>query len=50
MTHASLLDHVAEIVTVHVSNNAVATTDLPRLIASIYGSLAAPASSRNRHW
>jgi predicted transcriptional regulator len=36
-----LLDHVADIVAAHVSNNAVPQTDLPVLIRLVHGSLAA---------
>ncbi len=36
-----LLDHVADIVSAHVSNNSVAANDLPGLIQSVYASLAA---------
>lgn len=41
MADDMLLDHVANIVTAHVSNNAVAPTDLPVLIRLVHGSLAA---------
>lgn len=41
MEYNALLDHVADIVSAHVSNNAVAAADLPGLIQSVYASLAA---------
>ena len=37
----TLLDHVADIVSAHVSNNSVSAADLPGLIQSVYASLAA---------
>jgi predicted transcriptional regulator len=37
----ALLDHVADIVSAHVSNNAVAAADLPGLIQAVFASLAA---------
>lgn len=36
----TLLDHVADIVTAHVSNNAVSAHDLPGLIQAVHASLA----------
>ncbi|MCW1384500.1 MucR family transcriptional regulator [Novosphingobium sp. KCTC 2891] len=36
----TLLDHVADIVTAHVSNNAVSAHDLPGLIIAVHASLA----------
>lgn len=36
-----LLDHVADIVSAHVSNHSVSAADLPGLIQSVYASLAA---------
>lgn len=41
MADETLLDHVADIVSAHVSNNAVSVNDLPGLIQSVYASLAA---------
>lgn len=41
MADQMLLDHVADIVTAHVSNNSVSASDLPELIQSVYASLAA---------
>lgn len=41
MENEALLDHVADIVSAHVSNNAVAASDLPGLIQAVYASLAA---------
>lgn len=41
MTNEALLDHVADIVSAHVSNNAVPVGDLPGLIRSVYASLVA---------
>lgn len=41
MENEALLDHVADIVSAHVSNNAVAVADLPGLIQAVYASLAA---------
>ena len=40
MTDETLLTLAADIVSAHVSNNTVSPTDLPRLIQSVYGSLA----------
>ena len=40
MADEMLLDHVADIVSAHVSNNSVAAGDLPGLIQSVYASLA----------
>jgi predicted transcriptional regulator len=40
MADETLLDHVADIVSAHVSNNAVSASDLPGLIQSVYASLA----------
>ena len=40
MADEMLLDHVAGIVSAHVSNNSVAAGDLPGLIQSVYASLA----------
>ena len=40
MADETLLDHVADIVSAHVSNNSVSANDLPGLIQSVYGSLA----------
>lgn len=40
MTDTMLLDHVADIVSAHVSNNSVAANELPGLIQSVYASLA----------
>ena len=37
----TLLDHVADIISAHVSNNSVSAADLPGLIQSVYASLAA---------
>lgn len=41
MENEALLDHVADIVSAHVSNNAVAAADLPGLVQAVYASLAA---------
>ena len=41
MENEALLDHVADIVSAHVSNNSVAVADLPGLIQAVYASLAA---------
>ncbi len=41
MENETLLDHVADIVSAHVSNNPVATSDLPSLIQSVHAALAA---------
>lgn len=41
MADQMLLDHVADIVSAHVSNNSVSAADLPSLIQSVYASLAA---------
>ena len=41
MPDEALLDHVADIVSAHVSNNSVSANDLPGLIQSVYASLAA---------
>jgi predicted transcriptional regulator len=41
MAYETLLDHVADIVSVHVSNNSVSANDLPDLIQAVYASLAA---------
>ncbi len=41
MENEALLDHVADIVSAHVSNNAIAAADLPGLIQAVYASLAA---------
>jgi predicted transcriptional regulator len=41
MPYETLLDHVADIVSAHVSNNSVSANDLPGLIQSVYASLAA---------
>lgn len=41
MENEALLDHVADIVSAHVSNNAVAAADLSGLIQAVYASLAA---------
>lgn len=40
MADETLLELAADIVTAHVSNNSVSTEDLPKLIASVYSSLA----------
>ncbi len=40
MTDVALLELAADIVTAHVSNNPVSPDELPRLIQSVYGSLA----------
>lgn len=40
MADETLLSHVADIVTAHVSNNAVAPNDLSGLIQSVHGALA----------
>ncbi|WP_079731396.1 MucR family transcriptional regulator [Novosphingobium mathurense] len=41
MENEALLDHVADIVSAHVSNNSIAAADLPGLIQAVYASLAA---------
>jgi predicted transcriptional regulator len=41
MADETLLDHVADIVSAHVSNNSIPANDLPGLIQSVYASLAA---------
>jgi predicted transcriptional regulator len=41
MENEAMLDHVADIVSAHVSNNAVAVADLPGLIQAVYASLTA---------
>lgn len=41
MADETLLGHVADIVSAHVSNNSVTANDLPGLIWSVYASLAA---------
>ena len=41
MADETLLEHVADIVSAHVSNNSVSVNDLPGLIQSVYASLAA---------
>lgn len=41
MADEMLLDHVADIVSAHVSNNSVSANDLPGLIQSVHASLAA---------
>ena len=41
MADEMLLDHVADIVSAHVSNNSVSANELPGLIQSVYASLAA---------
>ncbi|PKB13712.1 MucR family transcriptional regulator [Novosphingobium kunmingense] len=41
MADETLLDHVADIVSAHVSNNSVSANELPGLIQSVYASLAA---------
>ena len=41
MADETLLDHVADIVSAHVSNNSVSANDLPDLIQAVYASLAA---------
>lgn len=41
MADETLLDHVADIVSAHVSSNSVSAADLPGLIQSVYASLAA---------
>ena len=41
MADETLLDHVANIVSAHVSNNSVSANDLPDLIQAVYASLAA---------
>ncbi|MEO0625033.1 MAG: MucR family transcriptional regulator [Pseudomonadota bacterium] len=38
--HAELLEHTSAIVSAHVSNNAVSSTDLPSLIETVYGTLS----------
>lgn len=38
--HNLLLDHVADIVAAHVSNNSVTAHELPELIQSVYASMA----------
>lgn len=40
MAEDTLLDHVTDIVSAHVSNNSVSAADLPGLIKSVYASLA----------
>lgn len=40
MSNANLFVHVADIVSAHVSNNAVAANDLPNLIRAVHSSLA----------
>ena len=40
MTDETLLTLAADIVSAHVSNNSVSPADLPKLIQSVYGSLA----------
>ena len=40
MADETLLDHVADIVSAHVSNNSVSASDLPGLIQSVYASMA----------
>ena len=40
MTEDALLDHVADIVSAHVSNNSVAAADLPGLIQSVHAALS----------
>jgi predicted transcriptional regulator len=40
MTDETLLTLAADIISAHVSNNTVSPADLPRLIQSVYGSLA----------
>lgn len=46
MPDEALLDHVADIVSAHVSNNSVSAADLPGLIQSVYASLAALGQAR----
>ena len=41
MADEMLLDHVADIVSAHVSNNSVSANDLPGLIQAVYASLTA---------
>jgi predicted transcriptional regulator len=41
MADETVLDHVADIVSAHVSNNSVTAADLPGLIQSVYASLTA---------
>ena len=41
MQNEALLDHVADIVSAHVSNNSVSANDLPGLIQAVYASIAA---------
>lgn len=41
MADETLLEHVADIVSAHVSNNAVLATELPDLIQSVYTALTA---------
>lgn len=41
MADEMLLDHVADIVAAHVSNNSVSANDLPALITSVHTALAA---------
>jgi predicted transcriptional regulator len=52
MADETLLDHVADIVSAHVSNNSVSASDLPGLIQSVYASLAvlgqAPEPARGK--
>ena len=45
MADEALLEHVADIVAAHVSNNAVAAAGLPELIQSVYASLASLGQS-----
>ncbi|WP_179506841.1 MULTISPECIES: MucR family transcriptional regulator [unclassified Sphingomonas] len=40
MADDTLLNHVADIVSAHVSNNSVSSSDLPALIQSVYASVA----------
>lgn len=40
MENEALLDHVADVVSAHVSNNSVAAADLPGPIQAVYASLA----------
>ena len=40
MADDTILNHVADIVSAHVSNNAVPASDLPTLIQSVYASFA----------
>ena len=41
MDNVNLLDHVADIVSAHLSNNSVAMNDVPGLIQAVYASLSA---------